>query len=155
MTLKIESLKLTKKAELCPQLTQLGVCPLPGAVCKFRHVLSQKIDVSPFIPQSGLIKLKILYVVSPISYFCRLIEHIDSEDNRHEIRDQFGYIAAQLAKLLDERVRQPVLTARLDGVYAIEDTEGIFRRCRIIKVAETDFLKRSTRFIVNFIDLGK
>lgn len=155
MTLKIENSRLTKNVELCPQLSHLGACPLPGAVCKFRHVLSKKLDVSTILPQSGLIKLKILFVLSPIVYYCRLIEHTDAENTRHEIKDQFAYIAAQLAKLVDEKARRPVLIAKLDGVYAVEETEGVFRRCRVIKVSETDVLDRSTRFIVHFIDFGK
>lgn len=131
-----------------------GVC-LVGSSCRERHTLSTELDLTNRLPKSGIVKLKLLHVDSVNRFYARLVEYIDADNTIHTVEDKYAEIAAQMLQLTDAKERKHVLDVEVDDMYFVKETEGIYRRCKVVKITKHGTLNRALSVVVRLIDTGK
>lgn len=145
--------KIRSKTELCEWLKLFGEC-LDVEACKFRHHLNTDIDISNKIPQSGIVKFKILHMFDVTRLSIRIFKHTDSEGYSHDITDRFSEIGALLNNLSDENTRKTVYDCKVGTICAYKEKD-LFRRCIVTKILETGVLNIPCKVEIRLMDVGK
>ncbi|KAJ8944733.1 hypothetical protein NQ314_009386 [Rhamnusium bicolor] len=134
---RFEKLGRKKKAEsevsLCETLKTFGRCT--SFQCVRRHIVDKDLDVSKYIPDSGKIKFKIIYIQDVTTYSIQLIEHVDLENKVHKLDDILD-VTDDLTGILNiskKKIINPVV-GHLYAYYDIDEFDGIFRRCELIEL---------------------
>lgn len=148
-----ETNKITDEIELCRNLKLFGICHEMES-CQGRHRLDARLDVDRNIPQSGIVKLRILYMHDVTHYAARLIEHVDASGAVHVVKDKFAEIALKLAALSNEKKRKPVYHVDIGTVCAVEESKSLFRRCKVTHVISRGIMNKPERVQVKLLDVG-
>lgn len=121
-----------KKLELCETIKVFGKCE--SLHCKNRHVLCKDLDVSDHLPQNGILKFKIVKMISAASCSIKLLEHLDVEGKSvHKFADLTDQIRKTLNQLPDcHHVTVPVIS----HFYLYKNNDQ-YSRCRLVEKNES------------------
>lgn len=147
-----EKQKIADGVEICSNLKLFGTCD-DTENCTMRHLFN-KDDTTTSVPQSGIIKLKILHIHNITNFAVRLIEHVDADGVVHEIKDKFAEIAIKLTRLTSENARKKLTDIEIGILCAIEESPKLFRRCKITNILCKNAMNLPTKVQVKLLDVG-
>ncbi|GLV41459.1 Brother of Yb [Carabus blaptoides fortunei] len=150
---QLETAKINAGIELCKRIKMSGICRI-GTNCTGRHMLSTELDLENRLPKSGIIKMKLLHVDAVTRLYGRVVEYIDAEHCVHALEDKYTEIAAEMLKLTDTKEQKRMLDVALGDICVVQETDGLFRRCKVIKITRHGTLNRPLNVAVKLIDTG-
>ncbi|KAH1014972.1 putative ATP-dependent RNA helicase TDRD12 [Dendroctonus ponderosae] len=121
-----------RNLELCGTIKLFGKCE--SLHCKNRHVLRKDLDISDLLPQNGILKFKIVKMITGASCSIKLLEHLDLEGKSvQKFEDLTDQITNALNQLPDcHHVTVPVIS----HLYLYKDKDK-YSRCRLVEVNES------------------
>lgn len=138
-----ERQKVTQNDKFCENLMSLGHCH-DQYTCGSRHILSENDRPAPHVPRSGDIKFKIFKpILSPAHYVVQLLAHRSSARSEWEkmpqVDDFFSFqikFETFYKDVKNQKIHHPI---RLGDLCVLEDDNGAFGRCKVIKMEKYKF----------------
>ncbi|KRT83749.1 helicase, partial [Oryctes borbonicus] len=154
MEMQEEQVKIENNSPVCKRLKLLGKCA--KFRCNKRHVLSKKLDIHDWIPNSGIIKFQLLSVQDGTLFGVRLLEYIDTNRNLHKIVDHTEFIRYDLTRDVKNN-KIFAINVSVGELYAwLDDETDLYHRCKVLKIFnEFKITKEACHVLVKLIDIGK
>lgn len=142
------------KVKLCNNLKIFGHCKEFN--CIKRHHLSEELDNTPSVPDSGTIHFRISNIIDVTTFAAHLIKHIDIKTGTEKkFLNQTETIEKELSAIFQQSKAYPP-TLELKKWYVWEENLKDFKRCEIISIIEEEKItKQPHKVKIELIDHGR